>query len=164
MALRKSRTASPQPARVRYRTLDGPTREDKFAAFDSISLEDDGWVRVPGRAARVVPAQGVRCLGRLCAGGGHLHVQRLRRDAGQGVGYCPGQAIARSALECPGARAKCLEEGNAVSPPSCEWGARRQACEQAAEERPLRSRISHELGGDRRRAMYRPGTIRLPVV
>ncbi len=47
MALRKSRTASPQPARVRYRTLDGKTREDKFAAFDSISLEDDGWVACP---------------------------------------------------------------------------------------------------------------------
>ena len=44
MALRKSRTASPQPARVRYRTLDGKTREDKFAAFSGISLEDDGWV------------------------------------------------------------------------------------------------------------------------
>ena len=44
MALRKSRTISPQPARVRYRTLDGKTREDKFAAFNGISLEDDGWV------------------------------------------------------------------------------------------------------------------------
>ncbi len=44
MALRKSRTASPQPARVRYRTLDGKTREDKFAAFNGISLEDDGWI------------------------------------------------------------------------------------------------------------------------
>ena len=44
MALRKRRTASPQPARVRYRTLDGKTREDKFSAFDGISLEDDGWV------------------------------------------------------------------------------------------------------------------------
>ena len=47
MALRKRRTASPQPARVRYRTLDGGTREDKFAAFDNISLEDDGWVECP---------------------------------------------------------------------------------------------------------------------
>ena len=47
MALRKSRTASPQPARVRYRTLDGKTREDKFAAFDGISLEDGGWVACP---------------------------------------------------------------------------------------------------------------------
>ncbi len=47
MALRKSRTASPQPARVRYRTLDGETREDKFTAFDGISLEDDGWVKCP---------------------------------------------------------------------------------------------------------------------
>ena len=44
MALRKSRTASPQPARVRYRTLGGKTREDKFAAFNDISLEDGGWV------------------------------------------------------------------------------------------------------------------------
>ena len=44
MALRKSRMASPQPARVRYRTLDGKTRKDKFTAFDGISLEDDGWV------------------------------------------------------------------------------------------------------------------------
>ena len=47
MALRKSRTASPQPARVRYRTLDGQTREDKFVAFNDISLEDDGWVECP---------------------------------------------------------------------------------------------------------------------
>ena len=47
MALRKSRMASPQPARVRYRTLDGETREDKFAAFGGISLEDDGWVACP---------------------------------------------------------------------------------------------------------------------
>ena len=47
MALRKSPTASPQPARVRYRTLDGKTREDKFAAFNGISLEDDGWVACP---------------------------------------------------------------------------------------------------------------------
>ena len=47
MALRKSRTAASQPARVRYRTLDGKTREDKFAAFDGISLEDDGWVECP---------------------------------------------------------------------------------------------------------------------
>ena len=47
MALRKSRTASPQPARVRYRTLDGTTREDKFAAFAGISLEDDGWAACP---------------------------------------------------------------------------------------------------------------------
>ena len=47
MALRKSRTASPQPARIRYRTLEGKTREDKFAAFDGISLEDDGWVACP---------------------------------------------------------------------------------------------------------------------
>ena len=47
MALRKSRTVSPQPARVRYRTLDGKTREDKFSAFADISLEDDGWVACP---------------------------------------------------------------------------------------------------------------------
>ena len=47
MALRKSRTAAPEPARVRYRTLDGKTREDKFTAFDVISLEDDGWVECP---------------------------------------------------------------------------------------------------------------------
>ena len=47
MALRKSRTASPQPARVRYRTLDGKTREDKFAALAGISLEDDGWAACP---------------------------------------------------------------------------------------------------------------------
>ena len=47
MALRKSRTASPQPARVRYHNLDGKTREDKFAAFDGISLEDAGWVACP---------------------------------------------------------------------------------------------------------------------
>ena len=47
MALRKSHTASPQPARVRYRTLDGKTREDKFSAFAGISLEDDGWVACP---------------------------------------------------------------------------------------------------------------------
>ena len=47
MALRKSHTASPESARVRYRTLDGKTREDKFAAFDGISLEDDGWVACP---------------------------------------------------------------------------------------------------------------------
>ena len=47
VALRKSRTASPQPARVRYRTLDGKTREDKFSAFAGISLEDDGWVACP---------------------------------------------------------------------------------------------------------------------
>ena len=47
MALRKSHTAAPGPARVRYRTLDGKTREDKFAAFNGISLEDDGWVACP---------------------------------------------------------------------------------------------------------------------
>ena len=47
MALRKHRPASPQPARVRYRALDGRTREDKFAAFNGISLEDDGWLACP---------------------------------------------------------------------------------------------------------------------
>ncbi len=47
MALRKSQTAAPGPARVRYRNLDGKTREDKFAAFAGISLEDDGWVACP---------------------------------------------------------------------------------------------------------------------
>ena len=47
IALRKRRTASPQPAQVRYRTLDGETRDDKFAAFDGISLEDGGWVECP---------------------------------------------------------------------------------------------------------------------
>ena len=47
MALRKRRAASTQPARVRYRTLDGKTREDKFAAFAGISLEDDGWAACP---------------------------------------------------------------------------------------------------------------------
>lgn len=47
MALRKGRTASPQPARVRYRPLNGKARADKFAAFNDISLEDDGWVECP---------------------------------------------------------------------------------------------------------------------
>lgn len=47
MALRKNRTASPQPARIRYRTLDGKTREDKFAALSGISLEDAGWAECP---------------------------------------------------------------------------------------------------------------------
>ena len=47
MALRKSRTAVPHPARVRYSNLDGKTREDKFAAFAGISLEDDGWAECP---------------------------------------------------------------------------------------------------------------------
>ena len=56
---------------------------------------------VPRPAARVVSAQGVRCLGRLCLPGGHLHLQRLRRHAGQGVGDCPGQAIARSRAGMP---------------------------------------------------------------
>ena len=60
MALRKSRTASPQPARVRYRTLDGETREDKFSAFDDISLEDDGWIACPdeSRASFLPKASG----------------------------------------------------------------------------------------------------------
>jgi hypothetical protein len=43
IALRRHQTAAPQPARVRYRTLNGKTREDKFAAFAGVFLEDDGW-------------------------------------------------------------------------------------------------------------------------
>ena len=105
MALRKSRTASPQPARVRYRTLDGQTRGRQIRRLRRHFPRRRRLGCLPGRAARVVSAQGVRCLGRLCAFGGYLHVQRVRRDAGPGVGYCPGQAVARSALEYPGAGA-----------------------------------------------------------
>ena len=79
---------------------------------------------VPRPAARAVSAQGVRCLGRLCAFRGHLHVQRRRSDAGQSVGDCPGQAIARSTLGCFAARARRLQKGGTFSPSSCEWEAR----------------------------------------
>ena len=44
MALRKTPSSSAEPARVRYRTLQGKDRQDKFKAFDHISLDDLGWV------------------------------------------------------------------------------------------------------------------------
>ena len=61
MALRKSRMASSRPARVRYRSLDGKTREDKFTALAGISLEDDGWTACPDepRAPFLPKASGV---------------------------------------------------------------------------------------------------------
>ena len=74
MALRKRQTAAPQPARVRYRTLDGKTREDKFAAFAGISLEDDGWVACPDepRAPFLPKASGA--WGDFTPSGGPLHL------------------------------------------------------------------------------------------
>ncbi len=79
MALRKSRTASPPPARVRYRTLDGGTREDKFAVFDGISLEDDGWVECPDepRASFLPKASG--------AWGDFAPLEDLFADSSSGV-------------------------------------------------------------------------------
>ena len=79
MALRKSRMASPQPARVRYRTLDGETREDKFAAFSGISLEDDGWVACldQPRASFLPKASG--------AWGDFAHLEDIFTYSGSGV-------------------------------------------------------------------------------
>ena len=79
MALRKRRTAAAQAARVRYRTLDGKTREDKFAAFNGISLEDDGWVACPEepRAPFLPKASG--------AWGDFVHLEDLFTYNGSGV-------------------------------------------------------------------------------
>ena len=79
MALRKSRAASPQPARVRYRTLDGKTREEKFAAFSGISLEDDGWVACldQPRASFLPKASGVW--------GDFAHLEDIFTYSGSGV-------------------------------------------------------------------------------
>ena len=142
MALRKSRTASPQPARVRYRTLDGKTREDKFAAFDGISLEDAGWVACSDqpRAPFLPKASG--------AWDDFTPLEDIFTYGGSGV--MPGRvwviAPDRQSLEARwdalGARTQRRKKGGAVSSPPCEWEARRQACEQAAEERPLWARIS----------------------
>ena len=79
MALRKSRTASSRPARVRYRPLDGKTREDKFAALAGISLEDDGWTACPDepRAPFLPKASG--------AWGDFVHLEDIFTYNGSGV-------------------------------------------------------------------------------
>ncbi|MDE0207004.1 MAG: N-6 DNA methylase [Candidatus Tectomicrobia bacterium] len=79
MALRKRQSGASQPARVLYRTLDGETREDKFAAFAGISLGDDGWVACPKepRAPFLPKASG--------AWGDFVHLEDLFSYNGAGV-------------------------------------------------------------------------------
>ena len=78
-AAQKPHGVAPQPARVRYRTLDGKTREDKFAAFAGISLEDDGWAVCPEepRAPFLPKASG--------AWGDFVHLEDLFIYNGSGV-------------------------------------------------------------------------------
>ena len=86
MALRKSRTAY-SPARAG--SLSQPGRQNPRGQIRRLRRHFPRrrrLGRVPGRAARVVSAQGVRCLGRLCAFGGHLHLQRFRRTCRAGCG------------------------------------------------------------------------------
>ena len=70
----KAARPSSRPAQVRYRPLDGKTREDKFAALADLSLDDDGWMACPDepRAPFLPKASGA--WGRLCGVGGPLHL------------------------------------------------------------------------------------------
>jgi len=47
MALRRSNAGSPDPARVRFRSLPAGRREDKFDALAAITLDGSGWADCP---------------------------------------------------------------------------------------------------------------------